>query len=677
MTVSEAPLDTRSELIVKLGRNPRLAHAVLFSHRHPNKTPPFHDEIISLWHSPKPKVLVQAFRGAAKSTRAEEAIIIRACLRQFRNCIVLGETYERAVERLRAIKHEFETNPYIEDLFGNLVGDTWSEGRIVLSNGLAIQAFGRGQSLRGSKHLDFRPDLAFADDVENEESVATPEAIEKCMRWLMSVVMPALDPTALVRVNGTPLHPQSVIKQIEQVVDPATGDKDWESRVYPIEAIDAESGDRVAAWPDRFSLAWIDAKKAEYIRLGLGTHFQQEFMCAAEDLSQKPFTSDLIRVEPLIRTWHAVYAMYDPARTVKTTSASTGVAVWSWLNNRLIIWDAYAGMWKPDEIIADMFRVDDLFRPVVIGVEQDGLHEFILQPLRQEQLRRAYAIPIRPLKAPKGKLDFIKSLQPFFKAREVIFAKDCPDAVAQFLGFPTGRIDIPNALAYALRLRPGQPVYDGFTVQNIADELALVQRQPVYLVVNATTMCTTAVLVQVVDGGLHVIDDWVREGDPGQGFGDICRAAGIAAGGAKVRVFAGPQHFSDHDVIGLRAAARGVPVDVGRSGAEHVGREEIRGLLRRLTRGYPAFRVSTQARWTLNALAGGYAQEVTKHGVLSEFPVDGPYRVLMGGLESFASLLKSSSIRDDEPVHYATTPDGRRYISSLGAGHGTQERKTG
>jgi len=675
--MTDAPLDPRSELIVKLGRNPRLAHAVLFGHRHPNTTPDFHNEIIDLWHSDAPKVLIKAFRGAAKSTRAEEAIIIRACLRQFKNCIVLGETYERAVERLRAIKNEFDTNAYLEDLFGNLVGDTWSEGRIVLANGVAIQAFGRGQSLRGSKHLDWRPDLAFGDDIENEESVATPEAIEKCMRWLMSVVMPALDPNALVRINGTPLSPQAVIEQLEAVVTPE-GEKDWESRTYPIRSINAETGELQATWPDRFSLAWITAKEAEYARLGLHNNFAQEYLCKAEDMSQKPFTVDLMRVEPMVRTWQAVYAMYDPARTVKSTSASTGIAIWSWLNNRLIVWDAYVGMWKPDEIIADMFRVDDLYRPIVIGVEEDGLHEFILQPLRQEQLRRAYAIPIRPLKAPKGKLDFIRGLQPFFKAKEVTFAKDCPEAVAQFLGFPTGRIDVPNALAYALRLRPGQPIYDGFTVQNITEDLGLVQRQSVYLVVNATTLCTTAALVQVIDGGLHVIDDWVREGDPGQGLGGICKAAGAAASGHKVRVFAGPQHFSQHDTVGLRAAARKIPVDVGQGQAPHIGREEIRLLTRRLTRGFPALRVSTQARWVLNAFAGGYAQEVTKHGVLSEFAVEGPYRTLMEGIESFAALLKSSSIRDDEPVHYATTPDGRRYISSLGNRQSTvQERKIG
>lgn len=664
--------DLRASILQKMQRNPRLAHQTLFRHRHPNTTPAFHWEIIDLWHSDNKRVLIKAFRGAAKSSIAEEAVCIQAAFRQFKNAIVLGETYERAVERLRAIKHEFETNEYIEELFGRLVGDTWSEGKIILSNGAIIQAFGRGQSLRGSKHLDMRPDRAFIDDFENEESVATEEALRKSMRWLMSVVMPAMDrPRMKIRINGTPLHPSAVIEQLS--VDPV-----WTTRTYPIEHIDAD-GERAATWPDRFPLNAIDELKASYQRLGLLDNYAQEYMCKAEDITQKVFTSEMFRVEPTVRTWQAVYAMYDPARTVKSTSASTGKAVWSWINNRMIVWETAAGMWKPDEIIADMFDTDARYQPIVTGVEKDGLEEFIMQPLRHEQVRRQHAIPIRAMKAPKGKLDFIKGLQPFFKAREIIFVNAMPDAVAQFLSFPNDRIDIPNALAYALMLRPGMPMYDGFTMANVTDEVPVVAGEPRFLAINSTAQVTTAVLVQFYQGGMRVIQDWVREGDAGSNLGNIVREASLGAGGsrdrpAKLRVFAGPAHFSNYDAIGLRAAARRVPCDVGLGGNESDGREEIRALFTRLTRGLPAVLISSQARWTLNALSGGYCREVTKDGALSALAADGPYKVLMEGLESFAALMKSSIVSaEDQPVNYAYTSDGRRFISSRGT-HGQANR---
>lgn len=652
-------VDPREALIERLARNPRLLHATLFPHRHPDATPPFHLEMIDAWWSPDPHVITEAFRGGAKSTIAEEAIIGMACLRMFKNAVILGDNEPRAKERLTSIKHEFETNEFIEELFGNQVGDTWTETKIVLKNGTALHAIGRGQSLRGTKHLTERPDMAFGDDMEGEEDILTPEARAKFQQWFLKVVMPAMNPKHKFRIAGTPLHPEAFLVRLKK----ASG---WKSRSYPIKYRDAD-GEWQATWPARFPLAAIDKLEEDYREVGGQQDFAQEYMCQAEDPAVKAFTTDMIRVEPTVRTWHATWAMYDPARTVKTTSATTGVAVFSWINNRLVVWETKGERWKPDEIIADMFRVDDQYQPITIGVERDGLEEFILQPLRQEQIRRAYAIPIRPMKAPKGKMDFIRGMQPFFKAGEVIFATEQPEARAQFLGFPTGKIDIPNALAYALVLRPGQPIYDGFSGLNVADEIFKLPRQPVYLAVNATPMYTTAVMVQSNDGAFNVLWDAVREGDPGAVLSGIVADAGLEAG-VRVRLYAPPEHFGNYDIVGLRGAARKIPADLSQGGLDIEGREEIRQLLRRQVRSLPALRVSSKARWTLNGFAAGYCKDVLKNGVLSEFPVDGPYKTLFEGLESFASLLRMGSISEDQPVNWVTTSDGRRYISSRVAG---------
>ncbi len=656
---------SRETLIERLARNPRLAHGTIFKHRHPAVTPDFHYELIDRWHGPDPRVVVEAFRGAAKSTLAEEAIVIMGCLRRFRNGLILGETFDRAVERLKSIKHEFEENPYIQDLFGNMVGDTWSESRVVLSNGVCIQAVGRGQSLRGVKHLDARPDIAFGDDVENEESVLTSAAREKTMRWLMSVVMPALDPVYKLRINGTPLDPESMIVQLSR--DPA-----WVHKRFPIKYIDPQTSEWMPTWPDRFPMAFIDETEASYQRLGRSTNFKQEYMCEAEDPAVKAFTADMIKVEPVVRTWHATYAMIDPARTTKVTSATTGIVVFSWINNRLIVWESKGPRWKPDQILSDMFRIDEQYDPVVIGVERDGLEEYLLQPLRQEQVRRGYAIPIRPQKAPKGKHDFIRGLQPFFKAGEIIFATEQPELKAQLLSFPTGDIDIPNALAYALILRPGQPIYDNFSGKNIFEELYKIPRKPLYLAVNATAMCTTAALIQLHDGVLSIFWDGVREGDPGANLQALVSEASIAAG-QKIILYAPPIHFGNHDTIGLRGAARKIQVGLNQGGLGLDGRDEIRALLQRTIKGAPALRISTEARWTLRSLSGGFCRDVMKNGVLSEFPLEGPYRTLVEGIESLTALLKFGGIGENLPVNYQYTPDGRKYISSM-AQHGGYAR---
>lgn len=656
MIGSETPRDA---IIERLARNPRLLHATLFPHRHPDETPDFHLEMIDDWWSDYPYVGEEAFRGGAKSTIAEEAITGMACLRKFKNGVVLGDNETRAKERLTSIKHELEHNADIEELFGSLMGETWTETKIVLKNGVALHALGRGQSMRGTKHLSERPDMVFGDDMEGEDDILTPEARAKFRGWWFKVVLPSLAPRHRVRVAGTPLHPESWLVKTKA----ATG---WRFKTYPIKYRDAD-GDWQATWLSRFPMDKIDAIEQAYREAGATQEFAQEFMCQSEDPAVKAFTADLFKVEPTVRTWHATYAMYDPARTVKTTSATTGVAVWSWINNRLIVWDAYGPKWKPDEIIADMFRVDDTYSPVTIGVERDGLEEFILQPLRQEQVRRAYAIPIRPMKAPKGKMDFIRSMQPFFKAGEVVFAKELPQLAAQLLGFPTGSIDIPNALAYALLLRPGQPIYDGFSVLNVTEEIFKLPRQPMYLALNATQMYTTAVLVQVHDGVFNVLWDAVREGDPGAVLGSIMADAGLEAG-QRPRLYGDPSHFGNYDTVGLRGAARKIPVALSQGGLGLEGRDEIRALLRRQVRSGPALKISQRARWTLNGFAGGYCKSVLKNGILSEFADEGPYKTLMEGLESFASLLKMGHLGEEQPINWQTTSDGRRFISSRVAG---------
>lgn len=644
----------RSNTILQLARDRVLAHQVLFKHRHSNTTPPFHKQFIKLWHSQHSRVLMMAFRGAAKSTLAEEGIIINACFAEFKNGLLLGETYDRACERLTSIKNEFENNPYIEDLFGSLVGPVWQEGKIVLTTGIIIQAFGRGQSLRGSKYLDQRPDKVFGDDIENDEAAQTPDARRKTKEWFWGTVLPALDPNHTIRVAATPLDADALPASLQH----KAGFKTIKVPIYTVN----EEGNSVASWPDRFPLTRIEELKKEMYRLGLSHKWQQEYMCEAEDPTQKPFTADLFKVRSQVKTWQATWAFYDPARSVKTTSATTGVAIWSWINNRLVVWDAYGKLWKPDEIIEDIFKVNESFSPIAIGVEPDGLEEFIMQPLRQAQVKYGEVVPFRPIRAPKSKLDFIRGLQPFFKAGEIEFAKDLPDLTDQLLSFPTGRIDVPNALAYALKMRPGLPIYEDFDVKRHVEEgLRYVRSQRSYVALNAAQYCVSAIVFQYIDGVLHILYDVLREGEPNQSLSYIISDVGLFVGKGQCKYYCPVTHFSPGDIIGLRGAARSVGIELNPGGAIPDGRNVLNSLLQASRRQGEAVLVSPEARRTLNALSGGYARALNKQGQLMDEPDDTVYRVLMEGLESVLAFTVSTQ---EEQGNYEYAADGRRYLSA-------------
>jgi len=651
--------DAHKEILTRLNKDRVLAHSFLFPHRHPNITPPFIRDMILSWHSPDPKLLFEVFRGGAKSTTAEEAILLKATFREIHNYLIVGATKDRAYERLHAIRYELETNERIAEVFGDLRGTTWGDGELVLSNNVRLLALGKGQSLRGVKYLDARPDGVFADDLEEPEDVRTPEARARTLDWFLFDLIPALDTNkAHARVAATPLDPEALPAQLVRA--------GWTHRRYPIEYTD-DKGVRCATWPDRENLIKIDERKNAALKVGKLRQYNMEYMCEAEAPSEKAFRQDMFRFVAHVRTWHAVYTFHDPARTVNRDSATTGYAAWSWIANKLVIWDAWGKQIMPDEIIGSLFDINEEMHPAQMGIEEDGLNQWLLQPIRMEQAKRGVMLPLKAVKAPVGKLDFIRnSLQPFFNAREVEFAKDMPDLKQQFLSFPTGKIDIPNALAYALKMRPGAPIYEDFGGRNISEDLRPLTSRPVWLAMGATRGMVCGVLLQVLDGAIRIYADWAREGEPSALFADMFREASLEAGVAP-RVVMGPLHFDQYNNVGLRQAAGKMMLDVRRGVPSDAGRPVIRDLLRKELRTMPALMVSSNARWTANGFAGGYSRALLKGGMLADYAEEGPYRVIMEAIESFAGLLKTAVGDDDDEnnqLRYDVTSGGRRYLSA-------------
>jgi hypothetical protein len=662
-TLSSLDERERLALTLRLPANRVQAHQIFFKHRHTDQTPAFHEQIIREWYGSSPRVLFMAFREGGKSTISEEAVILGAFWKLFHNCLIIGESEPMAFDRLRSIKHEIETNEDLIGLYGEIKGPVWNEGRVELSNGICIQARGRGQALRGTKFLQWRPDWCLADDLEDEEHVRDADARQETKSWFFGKLIPALDKSHRIRMTATPLDAEALPMTILKM-------STWSSRVYPIEHIDLE-GNRQATWPSRYPLQWIDEKKDEMYALGLGHDYQREYMCQPEDPSKKIFTADIIRVVPRTHLWQPIYLFYDPARTKTATSASTGWAAWSYLHRKIIVWDAGAGLWMPDEMRDHIFAMDDLYQPVTIGIEQTGLNEYLLQPLRAEQLRRSIILPIEAVDAPRNKLAFIEGLQPYFTGGDIEFAKDLPELRAQLLSYPTGRIDVPNALAYALRMRPGEVVFPGFGHDNVFESLFPRRRDKFILALNSTGSYTTGVLAQVLNGGLSIFADYVRDSAPGLVLEDILGSARVdiaamAASSPGLACFAPPRHFGDYDPIGLRGAAAKVQLDVSLGSEPQVGRDEIRSLLsRRDARGEPLVRVLVGARWTLNALSSGYCYPVDKRGRLSPDPKSNAYSCLAEGLESIAGLLQGNRLDFANVRNVAFTESGQPYLSAL------------
>ena len=652
----------KEEMLSEFKQDRLRAHRALFPHRHKDAEAECHPELVQLFNSGHKRVALQGFRGIGKSTYIEETAILKALFQERRYILVVGPSWSAACDRLFAIRHELETNEALIELFGDQKGDPWAADTLVLANGCKIQALGAGQALRGKKHGTDRPDCAIIDDLEDEADVGTEEAQRKLKRWLDGVLIPALHPTeSEVIFIGTPLHPKSLIERIRQ-------ESTWVSRVYPICYIDTVTGEEKSMWPSRFPMSWVTDERNRALESGAMTEFNQEFMCRAEDVAAKPFQQSMIKVAPVAATYMAKYVIADPARTVKKTSARTGYICASWVANRLIVHDALGAFHRPDEIIQTLFDWNEKYSPVFVGVETNALEEFIMQPLRAKMVESGISLPLVDLRAPKDKLDFIKGLQPFYMSGSVTHAQSLPHLDLELTGFPTGRIDVVNALAYMLKIRAGRPVYEDFTPEHVTNILEHSPRQPRYMLVSSRPAMTAAVVVQILNDEVHILRDWIINSPPSEAFPQILRQ--VVAEFGEVKVGAPIEQFDKFLNNGLPAAAKANFVMLNKYSLAAQSEGSCRSWLTRQHRGQPVLLVSKNARWTLNAFGGGYARSLDKHGALSDQPTDNQYRLIMEALESFVAFIDKNGNReqDDDARNYAYTNNGRRFLTSRPGG---------
>jgi len=637
----------REALLARLREDRFAAHEELFRHRHEDPPALWHYELSECFWSDEPRIVILGFRGGAKSTFAEEHVVVAGLEGAFRCCVFIGPSETRAAERLGAVAAELRLNDLVLELWPDPLdaGGPQTQTKLTLKNGATILALGRGQDIRGLKQVSARPDLIIVDDFEDAENVLTPDGRRGMLRWFLRELRLACHPRARMRVLATIMHADCVPLQLVRA--------GWPVRYFPVAYVDA-AGIEAPSWPARFPMSWIEAERTEYQRHGEADIWEMEMMCNAADDTSRDFRPEYFRVERRVRTYEPVYCMFDPARTVRNTSSATGIVVFSWVGNNLVVWEDRTGFYRPSELIEVMFDLEDRYHPVAIGFEEVGLEEWAREPIRAEAAKRGVFLPLQPLRAPRDKLAFIRGLEPHARGGDIVFATELPDLAGAFVGFPRGRIDGPNALAYALILRPGIPVYEDFLpAVHVAERIFWPRGEPLYLALNATGAWTTGALVGHANGRTVIIRDWIREGDPGWGAAEIVREAGLAAG-ARISVCLPPSHFDQWHNIGLVQAVAAIPAEVRQGAAETRGRDFLRRQLAHFSRDVAALRVAAEARWTLAALASGYARKPGKPE-----PEPGFYRTLMEGIESTLGLCATGVF--DENATWSFTREGRRY----------------
>lgn len=188
----------------------------------------FHYKMFALTENEKiTTALIMAFRGSAKSTIFTMSYPIWSILgkQQKKFVIILGQTQRQARQHLINIRKELENNELLRSDLGPFkeIEDEWGSMSLVIPRYNArITAASMEQTIRGMKHMQYRPDLIICDDIEDLQSVKTKEGRDKIHQWISGEVIPAGDKNTKIIFVGNLLHEDSLLMRLREKIEEGT-----------------------------------------------------------------------------------------------------------------------------------------------------------------------------------------------------------------------------------------------------------------------------------------------------------------------------------------------------------------------------------------------------------------------------------------------------------------------
>lgn len=143
------------------------------------------------------KAVFKWARAHAKSTHMDVFIPLwLKCqvVREMNVMVIVGKSQDNANTLLADLQSELQFNQrYINDFGEQYNSGHWAEGNFVTRDGCAFFALGRGQSPRGLRYRDQRPDYIVIDDLDDDELTLNASRVSKLTDWVKEALFGTLD----------------------------------------------------------------------------------------------------------------------------------------------------------------------------------------------------------------------------------------------------------------------------------------------------------------------------------------------------------------------------------------------------------------------------------------------------------------------------------------------------
>lgn len=384
---------------------------VFFPHVFYRGFSPIHMEIFRILDDPSiQKAVITAPRGIGKSSIVNMAYTAKRILYNDAHFIIpLSAGGSLAIEQAENLKSELETNRMVANIFPGfesgkmeMLRDNSKEW--ITGSNIKILPRGAGQQIRGRRHLHYRPDVFVVDDLEEDEAVMNEDRRQKLSTWFHSAVVNTVDRGSddwRILVIGTILHEDSLLSNLMK-------DPDW----YSVR-LDICDDNYNSKWPEFMTTEQIKALADSYRQKDQLDIFYREYRNIPIALEQQGIRPEYIKYYDGEKTELELsndkgidtLIMFDPARTLDKGSAKTaimGVAV-EHRTDKWYIRDIINERLYPDQVYDAVFDMARRLNATVLAPEITGLHEYIMQPLRNEMIKRGCFYPIVELNPREGK----------------------------------------------------------------------------------------------------------------------------------------------------------------------------------------------------------------------------------------------------------------------------------
>ena len=386
---------------------------------------PFHNAAATkVKNTPNLKAVFKWPRGHAKSTHFDIFMPLWLMFqpkRLINFMVVVGKSEDSAIRLLSDIQAELEFNQRIKADFGEQksVGD-WQEGEFKTKEGVKFLACGRGQSPRGLREREARPDYIVIDDLDDDELCRNEKRVKDLTDWVKEALFGALDVgRGRFIMVGNLISKTSVLANIAATKG---------VYVSEVKAVD-RNGNPV--WREK----WTKEEAQEY-RDFVGYRAWEKEMMHNPIKDGSIFRHEWIRFKKALplEKYEQLVCYTDPSFKSTTANDYKASRLWGKTGSELHLVDCYV---RQDTVTGMVRWLYDLYErtrdkvAVLFFMEANFMQDIILDEFTEEGKRRGYQLPIMPDTRKKpDKLQRIEAVSPLWERGFVFYneaLKDSPD----------------------------------------------------------------------------------------------------------------------------------------------------------------------------------------------------------------------------------------------------------